>query len=283
MSSLQLNHLCSKLPISRKNYRKIAQTYPYQEKNYQNISCISQPAQLLTRRYLCSWTNETNYNSNEHQKCVSWNKLNKSLFIIKSLDWNRLLRDGTFGQKQVHQLVHKIIKVSPSTHFESWVCCTAGWESRWITTSIILLCVSISWAGRRQLMSFSDPELTNCSISLDLWFSNALIVKLIFCEIFVWVIRSSNLFHTSERKVTKNVPPFLKYNNIYQKINQNFNQAIDLMTEAPMVNSNSTMCASLSIYISHLGFSTNFNGIASDFVWINDVVLKRFLAHRLSQ
>ena len=207
---------------------------------------------------------------------------------------------------------------------------------------------------------YLHPELTNCSISLDLRYSNALIKKLKIFEIFVWVIRSSKLFHISERKVTKNLLPFsvvckwmkssrkfsfrcvniwntsflkylqpttfhlksqtifsllstlqnqilrghiglwytsektvifcrssrlpfLKYNNIYQNTNQNFNKAMDLMTEAPMANSNSTMCASLSVYISHLGFSTNFNGIALDFVWINDDVLKRFLTHRLSQ
>ena len=51
---------------------------------------------------------------------------------------------------------------------------------------------------------FLHPELTNCSVSLDLQFSNALTANL---EIFVWGIRSSNVFITSDRKVTKNVLP----------------------------------------------------------------------------
>ena len=51
---------------------------------------------------------------------------------------------------------------------------------------------------------FLHPELTNCSVSLDLQFSNALTANL---EIFVWGIRSSNVFITSDRKVTKNNLP----------------------------------------------------------------------------
>ena len=51
---------------------------------------------------------------------------------------------------------------------------------------------------------FLHRELTNCSVSLDLQFSNALTANL---EIFVWGIRSSNVFFTSDRKVTKNVFP----------------------------------------------------------------------------
>ena len=53
---------------------------------------------------------------------------------------------------------------------------------------------------------FLHPEFTNCSVSLDLQFSNALTANL---EIFVWVRRSSNVFITSDRKVTNNVLPIL--------------------------------------------------------------------------
>ena len=51
---------------------------------------------------------------------------------------------------------------------------------------------------------FFYPELTNCSVSLDLQFSNALTANL---EIFVWGIRSSNVLITSDHKITKNVFP----------------------------------------------------------------------------
>ena len=51
---------------------------------------------------------------------------------------------------------------------------------------------------------FWQPELTTCSVSLDLQFSNALTANL---EIFVWGIRSSNLFITSDHKATRNVLP----------------------------------------------------------------------------
>ena len=36
---------------------------------------------------------------------------------------------------QVQQFKQKIINVSSSTHYQCWVCCTAGWETLWITTS----------------------------------------------------------------------------------------------------------------------------------------------------
>ena len=52
---------------------------------------------------------------------------------------------------------------------------------------------------------FLHPELTNCSVSLDLQFSNALTAKL---EIFDRSIPSSNVFITSDRKVTKKVLQF---------------------------------------------------------------------------
>ena len=51
---------------------------------------------------------------------------------------------------------------------------------------------------------FLHPELTKCSVSLDLQFANGLTANL---ETAVWSIRSSNIFITSDRKVTKNVFP----------------------------------------------------------------------------
>ena len=51
---------------------------------------------------------------------------------------------------------------------------------------------------------FLHPVLINCTVSRDLQFSNALTANL---EIFVWVIRTFNVFITSDRKVTMNVLP----------------------------------------------------------------------------
>ena len=77
--------------------------------------------------------------------------------------------------------------------------------------------------------------------------------------------------------------PLLKNSNIYQRINENFNQVIELMIGVPMQNTNCTMFGSFWIYIARLVvFSTNSNGDAQDFVYVNDDVLKFFLTHMLS-
>ena len=49
-----------------------------------------------------------------------------------------------------------------------------------------------------------------------------------------------------------------------------------------MQNSNATICGSFCKYIAYLVFGRNFNCDASDFVYANDYVLKRFLAHMRS-
>ena len=49
-----------------------------------------------------------------------------------------------------------------------------------------------------------------------------------------------------------------------------------------MQNSNSTFCGSFCIYIAFLVVSTNFNGDASDFVYVSDDVLKLFMTHMIS-
>ena len=67
----------------------------------------------------------------------------------------------------------------------------------------IIMCFHLT-STQQAAHDFLHPELTNCSVSLDLQFSNALTANL---EIFVWGIRSSNVFITSDRKVTKNVLP----------------------------------------------------------------------------
>ena len=77
--------------------------------------------------------------------------------------------------------------------------------------------------------------------------------------------------------------PLFKNSNIYQRINENFNQVIELMIRVPMQNTNCTMFGSFWIYIARLVvFSTNSNGDAQDFVYVNDDVLKFFLTHMLS-
>ena len=76
--------------------------------------------------------------------------------------------------------------------------------------------------------------------------------------------------------------PLWQYTNLYKRLNDNFHQVTELMTNFPMQDSNSTMCGSLYIYIAQLIFDKNFNGDASDFVYINDHVLKRFLTDMLT-
>ena len=49
------------------------------------------------------------------------------------------------------------------------------------------------------------------------------------------------------------------------------------MTGVPMQDSNFIMCGAFCIYIAHLLFNSNFNGDASDFIHINEPILKRFL------
>ena len=72
-----------------------------------------------------------------------------------------------------------------------------------MTLKKFIMCFDLT-STQRAAHDFLHPELTNCSVSLDLQFSNALTANL---EIFVWGIRSSNVFITSDGKVTKNVLP----------------------------------------------------------------------------
>ena len=76
--------------------------------------------------------------------------------------------------------------------------------------------------------------------------------------------------------------PLWQYTNLYKRLNENFHQVTELMTNFPMQDSNSKMCDSFCIYIAHLIFDKNFNGDASNFVFITDHVLKRFLTHMLT-
>ena len=76
--------------------------------------------------------------------------------------------------------------------------------------------------------------------------------------------------------------PLWQYTNLNKRLNENFHQVTELMTNFLMQDSNSTMCGSFCIYIAHLIFDKNFNGDASDFVYITDQVLKRFLTHMLT-
>ena len=80
-------------------------------------------------------------------------------------------------------------------------------------------------------------------------------------------------------------PPSLhlwQYTNLYNRLNENFHQVTELMTNFRMQDSNPTMCGSFCIYIAHLIYDKNFTGYASDFAYINDHVLKRFLTHMLT-
>ena len=96
-------------------------------------------------------------------------------------------------------------KVSSSTHYQHWVGCAAEWESLWITTkSTFFICFDLT-STQQEAQDFLHPEITNCSISLDLQLSNALTAIL---EIFVWDICSANVFITADHKVKKNVLPF---------------------------------------------------------------------------
>ena len=76
--------------------------------------------------------------------------------------------------------------------------------------------------------------------------------------------------------------PLWQYTNLFKRLNEKFHQVTEIMTNYPMQDSNSTMCGSFCFYIAHLIYDKNFNGDASDFVYINDHVLKRFLTHMLS-
>ena len=69
--------------------------------------------------------------------------------------------------------------------------------------------------------------------------------------------------------------PLCQYTNLYKRLNENFHQVTELMTNFPMRGS-------FCIYIAHLNYDKNSNGDASDFAYINDYVLKRFLTHMLT-
>ena len=76
--------------------------------------------------------------------------------------------------------------------------------------------------------------------------------------------------------------PLWQYTNLFTRLNEKFHQVTELMTKYPMQDSNSTMCGSFCIYNAHLIYNKNLNGDASDFAYLNDHVLKRFLTHMLS-
>ena len=68
--------------------------------------------------------------------------------------------------------------------------------------------------------------------------------------------------------------PLWQYTNKFEQLNEKFNQVIELMTNFPMQDSNSTMCGSFMIYIAHSNYDKKCNGDASGFVYVNYHVLK---------
>ena len=59
--------------------------------------------------------------------------------------------------------------------------------------------------------------------------------------------------------------PFFEYSIFYHQLNQKFNQVMNLMTGSPMQSSNLNLCFCFVYMI----LSTNFNGDASDFVYLH--------------
>ena len=123
-----------RFPVIESTLLKTPANYPYQEQ-------ISKT--FLATAVQRSWEKEEIFARN----CFSWNKPNESFSLSKV--W---IGTGSC-ETEVHQLEHKTINVSSSTHYQSWVCCTAGWKSLWITTSSTSLCVLISRAPSRQLLT----------------------------------------------------------------------------------------------------------------------------------
>ena len=76
--------------------------------------------------------------------------------------------------------------------------------------------------------------------------------------------------------------PLWQCTNLYKRLNENFYQVTELMKNFPKQDSNSTMCGSFCNYIAQLIYDKNFISDASDFLNINDHVLKPFLTHMLS-
>ena len=69
--------------------------------------------------------------------------------------------------------------------------------------SHFIMCFGLT-STQQATHDFLHPELINSSVSVELQFSTAVAANV---EIFIWGIRSSNVFITSDRKVTKNVLP----------------------------------------------------------------------------
>ena len=111
-------------------------------------------------------------------------------FFIKCLDCRRLLQDGSVCQKQVHQLVHKIINVSSSTLSARGLLHCGLVITLDIYQHPFPMCFDLT-STWQTAHDFLHPELTNCSVSLDTQVSNALIANM---EIFVSGIHSSNVF-----------------------------------------------------------------------------------------
>ena len=145
--------------------------------------------ELFTDIFAREPTGETKYNSNEHQWYIFWNKLDESFSLSKI----------RLEQITLRRNVLPLASTPISTRDHKPLFNT-------LSALVVLHCgLRITLDNYQQHSDdLLQPELTKCSISFDLQFSNALTANL---ESFDLSIRSSNVFVTSDRKVTENVLP----------------------------------------------------------------------------
>ena len=148
MCSLPLNQLCSKLVLITRIKKKLPKQFLQQL-----ISGAGNRKSIFAREPVRQITIAMNINN----AFLGTNRLNPFHYRKFGLEQITLRRNGL--PIASIQLVHKIVNFSSSTHYQIWVCCTAGWESLRITTSSTFLCVSISLAHSIQLMTFCIHNL----------------------------------------------------------------------------------------------------------------------------
>ena len=185
MCSLPLNQFCTKL-LQTTHIQKKVQKFFLQ--------------QLGNRKIFLLVTGERNYNSNEHKICISWNKPNETISVSEiwigtdyfETEWfastpistqkantpNRTQDDKPllFNTLSALGLLHCGLEITVDNYQQPFF-------MRFDLTST-----------KQAAHNFLHPELTNTYRTYGLTANP---------EVFVWGVRSSNVYITSDRKITK--------------------------------------------------------------------------------
>ena len=211
-------------------------------------------------------------------------------FIIKSLDWNRLLWNWMIGLSKYNQ--SSVLKRFDSKSGNPCLVYTLIQSNYYIRPQKYRIRpTGFDWlkmVGSQSLDLIQNRKHLKYNHLGDFAADNfPPLVPTIFlydCEHFKFRFAGVILKCELQHKIFFADPLDLvlqKYTNQNNWLKENFHQVTELKTKFPIKDSNSTKCGSFCIHIAHLIYDekTTFD---FEFVYLNDHILERFLNHMIS-